>query len=224
MSSITLAQLAEIVPDFRVLAVTFSQNEYRFHLKTHPAEFGLTAFRARLFGARHAVQSTAQMGFRQLVADMGEEARRQPHIVTATLCPEYVVNSSLKPNLYAPNHRHDFDAKILAASSELFVTAAGTGWEAKAGGDASSTRDRVGFRLSACLTWLGSRCQSTGSPICQSGGSTVRSRAIAPLVPVTRIGEPSRIASRKTPATTTSGSRFPRNCRNRYEYSPRSVG
>ena len=46
MSSITLAQLAEIVPDLRVLAVTFSQNEYRFRLKTHPAEFGLTAFRA----------------------------------------------------------------------------------------------------------------------------------------------------------------------------------
>jgi hypothetical protein len=46
MSSITLAQLAEIVPDFRVLAVTFSQNEYRFRLKTHPAEFGLIAFRA----------------------------------------------------------------------------------------------------------------------------------------------------------------------------------
>ena len=46
MTSITLAQLAEIVPDFRVLAVTFSQNEYRFRLKTHPAEFGLIAFRA----------------------------------------------------------------------------------------------------------------------------------------------------------------------------------
>jgi hypothetical protein len=46
MSSITLVQLAEIVPDLRVLAITFSQNEYRFRLKTHPAEFGLTAFRA----------------------------------------------------------------------------------------------------------------------------------------------------------------------------------
>jgi len=46
MSSITLSQLAEIVPDLRVLAVTFSQNEYRFRLKKHPAEFGLTAFRA----------------------------------------------------------------------------------------------------------------------------------------------------------------------------------
>jgi hypothetical protein len=46
MSSITLAQLAEIVPDLRVLAVAFSQNEYRFRLKKHPAEFGLTAFRA----------------------------------------------------------------------------------------------------------------------------------------------------------------------------------
>ena len=46
MSSITLAQLAEIVPDLRVLAVTFSQNGYRFRLKRHPAEFGLTAFRA----------------------------------------------------------------------------------------------------------------------------------------------------------------------------------
>jgi hypothetical protein len=46
MSSITLAQLAEIVPDLRVLAVTFSQNEHRFRLKRHPAEFGLTAFRA----------------------------------------------------------------------------------------------------------------------------------------------------------------------------------
>ena len=46
MSSITLAQLAEIVPDLRVLAVTFSQNEYRFRLKKHPAEFGLIAFRA----------------------------------------------------------------------------------------------------------------------------------------------------------------------------------
>ena len=46
MSSITLAQLAEIVPDLRVLAVTFSQNEYRFRLKTHLAEFGLTAFHA----------------------------------------------------------------------------------------------------------------------------------------------------------------------------------
>ena len=33
MSSITLAQLAEIVPDLRVLAVTFSQNGYRFRLK-----------------------------------------------------------------------------------------------------------------------------------------------------------------------------------------------
>jgi hypothetical protein len=46
MSSITLAQLAEIVPDLRVLAATISQNGYRFRLKTHPAEFGLTAFRA----------------------------------------------------------------------------------------------------------------------------------------------------------------------------------
>ena len=46
MSSITLAQLAEIVPDLRVLAATVSQNEYRFRLKRHPAEFGLTAFRA----------------------------------------------------------------------------------------------------------------------------------------------------------------------------------
>jgi hypothetical protein len=46
MSSITLAQLAEIVPDLRVLAVTFSQNGDRFRLKRHPAEFGLTAFRA----------------------------------------------------------------------------------------------------------------------------------------------------------------------------------
>ena len=46
MSSITLAQLAEIVPDLRVLAATFSQNEYRFPLKRHPAKFGLTAFRA----------------------------------------------------------------------------------------------------------------------------------------------------------------------------------
>jgi hypothetical protein len=43
---ITLSQVAEIVPDLRVLAVTFSQNEYRFRLKTHPAEFGLIAFRA----------------------------------------------------------------------------------------------------------------------------------------------------------------------------------
>jgi hypothetical protein len=41
MSSITLAQLAEIVPDLRVLAATFS---HRFRLKEHPAEFGLTAF------------------------------------------------------------------------------------------------------------------------------------------------------------------------------------
>jgi hypothetical protein len=46
MSPITLSQLAEIVPDLRVLAVTFSQNEYRFRLKKQPAEFGLTAFRA----------------------------------------------------------------------------------------------------------------------------------------------------------------------------------
>ena len=46
MSSITLALLAEIEPDLRVLAVTFSQNEYRFRLKRHPAEFGLTAFHA----------------------------------------------------------------------------------------------------------------------------------------------------------------------------------
>jgi hypothetical protein len=46
MSSITLAELAEIVPDLRVLAATFSQNGYRFRLKRHPAEFGLTAFRA----------------------------------------------------------------------------------------------------------------------------------------------------------------------------------
>ena len=46
MSYITLAQLAEIVPDLRVLTVTFSQNEYRFRLKAHPAEFGLTTFRA----------------------------------------------------------------------------------------------------------------------------------------------------------------------------------
>ena len=46
MSYITVAQLAEIVPDLRVLAVTFSQNEYRFRLKVHPAEFGLTTFRA----------------------------------------------------------------------------------------------------------------------------------------------------------------------------------
>ena len=46
MASITLAQLAEIVPDLRVLAVTLSQNEYRFRLKRHPAEFGLTTFRA----------------------------------------------------------------------------------------------------------------------------------------------------------------------------------
>src|SRR5271154_4259589 len=87
MSSITLAQLAETVPDLRVLAVTFSQSEYRFHLKRHPAEFGLTAFRAHysVRGARCAVQSSAQMGWQQLVADMGEEARRQPRIVTATL-------------------------------------------------------------------------------------------------------------------------------------------
>jgi hypothetical protein len=46
MSSITLAQLAEIVPDLRVLAVTFCQNEHRLRLETHPAEFGLPAFRA----------------------------------------------------------------------------------------------------------------------------------------------------------------------------------
>ena len=46
MSYITLAQLAEIVPDLRVMAVTFSQNEYRFRLKCQPAEFGLTALRA----------------------------------------------------------------------------------------------------------------------------------------------------------------------------------
>ena len=46
MSSITVAQLAEIVPDLRVLAVTFCQNEHRFRLKRHPAEFGLTAFHA----------------------------------------------------------------------------------------------------------------------------------------------------------------------------------
>jgi hypothetical protein len=44
MSSITLAQLAEIVPDLRVLAATVSQNGYRFRPKEHPAEFGLTAF------------------------------------------------------------------------------------------------------------------------------------------------------------------------------------
>jgi hypothetical protein len=43
MSSITLAQLAEVVPDLRVMAVTFSQNEYRFRLKSLPAEFDLTA-------------------------------------------------------------------------------------------------------------------------------------------------------------------------------------
>jgi hypothetical protein len=53
MSFITLAQLAEIVPDLRVLAVTFSQNGYRFRLKGHPAEFGLTAFRAH-YSARGA--------------------------------------------------------------------------------------------------------------------------------------------------------------------------
>ena len=47
MSSITLTQLAEIVPDLRVLAATLSQNGYRFRLKEHPAEFGLTAFRAQ---------------------------------------------------------------------------------------------------------------------------------------------------------------------------------
>jgi hypothetical protein len=46
MSSITLAQLAEVVPDLRVMAVTFFQNEYRFRLKSEPAEFGLTAFHA----------------------------------------------------------------------------------------------------------------------------------------------------------------------------------
>jgi len=34
------------VSDLRVLAVTFSQNEHRFRLKRHPAEFGLIAFRA----------------------------------------------------------------------------------------------------------------------------------------------------------------------------------
>jgi hypothetical protein len=43
MSYITLAQLAEVVPDLRVMAVTFSQNEYRFRLKSQPAEFDLTA-------------------------------------------------------------------------------------------------------------------------------------------------------------------------------------
>ena len=76
MSSITLAQLAEIVPDFRVLAVTFSQNGCRFRLKKHPAEFGLTAFHAHSPVLRPAVQSIAQMVFQQLVADMGEEAWR----------------------------------------------------------------------------------------------------------------------------------------------------
>jgi hypothetical protein len=45
MSSVILAQLAEIVPDLRVLAVTASQKEYGFRLKKHPAEFGLIAFR-----------------------------------------------------------------------------------------------------------------------------------------------------------------------------------
>ena len=53
MSSITLAQLAEIVPDLRVLAVTFSQNEHRFRLKRHPAEFGLIAI-----GAHKSVRGT----------------------------------------------------------------------------------------------------------------------------------------------------------------------
>jgi hypothetical protein len=45
MSSVILAQLAEIVPDLRVLAVTASQKEYGFRLKKQPAEFGLIAFR-----------------------------------------------------------------------------------------------------------------------------------------------------------------------------------
>jgi hypothetical protein len=53
MSSITLALLAEIEPDLRVLAVTFSQNEYRFRLKKHPAEFGLIAS-----GTHHSVRGT----------------------------------------------------------------------------------------------------------------------------------------------------------------------
>jgi hypothetical protein len=59
MSSITLAQLAEIVPDLRVLAVTFSQNEHRFRLKKHPAEFGVTAFRASMRGRRFTLRGWA---------------------------------------------------------------------------------------------------------------------------------------------------------------------
>jgi hypothetical protein len=51
MSFITLAQLAEIVPDLRILALTVSQNEYRFFLKKHPSEFGLIAI-----GAHHSVR------------------------------------------------------------------------------------------------------------------------------------------------------------------------
>ena len=49
-----------------------------------------------LFGARHAVQSTAQVGWQQLVADMGEEARR-PRLTLA-----FVWNAALLPLRHAP--------------------------------------------------------------------------------------------------------------------------
>ena len=49
MSSIILAQLAEVVPDLRVLAVTYSQSKYRSRLKSHSAKIGLIVFRGRRF-------------------------------------------------------------------------------------------------------------------------------------------------------------------------------
>jgi hypothetical protein len=83
MSSITLALLAEIEPDLRVLAVTFSQNEYRFRLKKHPAEFGLIAS-----GTHHSVRGSIHCADGLVTACRGYGRRSA---AVAAYCNRYLV-------------------------------------------------------------------------------------------------------------------------------------
>jgi hypothetical protein len=79
-SAVSLAQLAEIVPDLRVLAVAFSQNGYRFRLKKAPCRIWLDCVSCAPFGHGSSV-GNVQRGsvHRRVLGNLaqGDRARHQ---------------------------------------------------------------------------------------------------------------------------------------------------